>query len=190
MLFKASGAGFAGSVDEQHEGFAMWNSRVTPHAGAATGPKRGVVGELTKVICGQGTKFMTAMYHGISICTKRGNPANTFYGDPHNTDWDNPENEIDPNPCVANRRVFSHAWIDRARRFRTAGRKNSRKSWLNAARSDVGRFRFEIHSRGLQAARLSAYYYSRTATYAPPTSGTIWWWAATSKIRNRESEAT
>lgn len=23
-----------------------------------------------------------------------------------------------------------------------------------------------------------AYYYSRTATYAPPTSGTIWWWAA------------
>lgn len=34
-----------------------------------------------------------------------------------------------------------------------------------------------------------AYYYSRTATYAPPTSGTIWWWAATSKIRNRESVA-
>lgn len=49
---------------------------------------------------------------------------------------------------------FPHAWIDRARRFRTAGRKNSRKSWLNAARSDVGRFRVEIHSRGLQA-RLS-----------------------------------
>lgn len=71
------------------------------------GLKCGVVGELTKVICGQGTKFMTAMYHGISICTKRGNPANTFYGEPHNTDWDNPENEIDPNPCVANHRVFS-----------------------------------------------------------------------------------
>lgn len=35
-----------------------------------------------------------------------------------------------------------------------------------------------------------AYYYSRTATYAPPTSGTIWWWAATSNIRNRESVAT
>ena len=123
MLFKTSGAGFAGSVDKQHEGFAMWNSRINPHTGAATGPKRGVVGELTKVICGQGTKFMTAMYHGISICTKRGNPANTFYGEPHNTDWDNPENEIDPNPCVANHRVFSHAWIDRARRFRTADRK-------------------------------------------------------------------
>ena len=60
-----------------------------------------------KAIRGQGTKFMTAMYYGISICTKRGNPANTFYGEPHNTDWDNPENEIDPNPCVANHRVFS-----------------------------------------------------------------------------------
>lgn len=35
-----------------------------------------------------------------------------------------------------------------------------------------------------------AYYYSRTATYVSPTSGTIWWWAATSKIRNRESVAT
>ena len=190
MLFKASGAGFAGSVDEQHEGFEMWNSRVNPHTGAAMGSKRGVVGEFAKAIRGQGTKFITAMYHGISICTKRGNPANIFYEEPHNTDWDEPENEIDPNPCVANHRVFSHAWIDRARRFRTADRKNSRKSWLNAARSDVGRFRVEIHSRGLQAARLSAYYYSRTATYAPPTSGTIWWWAATSKIRNRESEAT
>ena len=154
MLFKASGAGFAGPVDEQHEGFAMWNSRVNPHTGAAMGLKCGVVGELTKAIRGQGTKFMTAMYHGISICTKRGNPANAFYGEPHNTDWDEPENEIDPNPCVANHRVFSHAWIDRARRLRTAGRKNSRKSWLNAARSDVGRFRFEIHSRWLQA-RLS-----------------------------------
>ncbi len=120
---------------------------------------------------------------------EEGNLANTFYGEPHNTDWDNPENEIDPNPCVANHRVFSHAWIDRARRFRTVGRKNSRKAWINTARSDVGRFRFEIHSRGLQA-RLSAYYYSRTATYAPPTSGTIWWWAARPKIRNRESEAT
>ena len=75
------------------------------------------------MIRGQGTKFMTAMYHGISICTKRGNPANAFYGELHNTDWDNPENEIDPNPCVANHRVFSHAWIDRARRFQTAGRK-------------------------------------------------------------------
>ena len=49
---------------------------------------------------------------------------------------------------------FPHAWIGRARRFRTAGRKNSRKSWINAARSDVGRFRVEIHSRRLQA-RLS-----------------------------------
>lgn len=27
------------------------------------GLKCGVVGELTKVICGQGMKFMTAMYH-------------------------------------------------------------------------------------------------------------------------------
>lgn len=77
-------------------------------------------------------------------------------------------------PVLPITKSFPHAWIDRARRFQTAGRKNSRKSWINAARSDVGRFRFEIHSRGLQA-RLSAYYYSRTATYAPPTSGTIWW---------------
>lgn len=66
------------------------------------GLKCGVVGEHTKAIRGQGTKFMTAMYHGISISTKRGNPANTFYGEPHNTGWDKPENEIDPNSCVAN----------------------------------------------------------------------------------------
>ena len=48
MLFKASGAGFAGSVDEQHEGFEMWNSRVNPHTGAAMGSKRGVIGEFAR----------------------------------------------------------------------------------------------------------------------------------------------
>ncbi len=48
MLFKASGAGFAGSVDEQHEGFEMQNSRVNPHTGAAMGLKCGVVGEFAR----------------------------------------------------------------------------------------------------------------------------------------------
>ena len=141
-----------------------------------------------KAIRGQGTKFMTAMYHGISICTKRGNPANTFYGEPHNTDWDNPENEIDPNPCVANHRVFSHAWIDRARRFRTADRKTQGSHgsilpglmWVD--------FGLKYIREGYKRA-FPAYYYSRTATYASPTSGTIWRWVATSKIRNRESVA-
>ena len=89
----------------------MWNSRVTPHTGAAMGLKCGVVGELTKVIRGTGHEVHDRHVPCRSLvflsALEEGNLANTFYGEPHNTDWDEPENKIDSNPCVANHRVFS-----------------------------------------------------------------------------------
>ena len=62
-LFKRSGARFAGPVGEHHDGFAMWDSKLTEWNAARMGPKRDVVGELAESIRKQGMRYMVAMHH-------------------------------------------------------------------------------------------------------------------------------
>jgi len=62
-LFQRSGARFAGPVAEHHDGFAMWDSALTPWNAAKMGPKRDVVGELAKSIKAKGMKFVAAFHH-------------------------------------------------------------------------------------------------------------------------------
>jgi alpha-L-fucosidase len=49
-LFQKAGAKFAGPVAEHHDGFSMWNSKLTTWDAFDKGPKRDVVGELEKAI--------------------------------------------------------------------------------------------------------------------------------------------
>ena len=62
-LFNRAGARFAGPVGEHHDGFAMWDSRLTEWNATRMGPKRDVVGELAAAIRKQGMRFMVAMHH-------------------------------------------------------------------------------------------------------------------------------
>ena len=62
-LFKKAGAQFAGPVGEHHDGFTMWDSRLTEWSAVKMGPKRDVVGELEKAIHKQGMRFMVALHH-------------------------------------------------------------------------------------------------------------------------------
>ena len=48
LLFKAAGAKFAGPVAEHHDGFAMWDSDVTPWNVMDMGPKRDIKAQTAK----------------------------------------------------------------------------------------------------------------------------------------------
>ncbi|NDW12839.1 alpha-L-fucosidase [Bacteroides sp. 214] len=62
-LFRESGARFAGTVAEHHDGFSMWDSKYTPFNAKNMGPKRDVIGELGKAIKARGMKFFTSLHH-------------------------------------------------------------------------------------------------------------------------------
>ncbi|MFC1600881.1 alpha-L-fucosidase [Candidatus Sumerlaeota bacterium] len=62
-LLKNAGARFAGPVAEHHDGFTMWDSKLTKWNAARMGPKRDVVGELEKAIRAQGLRFATTFHH-------------------------------------------------------------------------------------------------------------------------------
>ncbi|AWB66677.1 alpha-L-fucosidase [Saccharobesus litoralis] len=62
-LFAKSGAKFAGPVSEHADGFAMWDSEITPWNAKDMGPKRDVVGEMAKAIRDQDMKFIATFHH-------------------------------------------------------------------------------------------------------------------------------
>ncbi len=62
-LFVESGAKFVGPVAEHHDGFAMWDSKLTDWDAADMGPKRDIVGELAEAVRKRGLKFMTSFHH-------------------------------------------------------------------------------------------------------------------------------
>ena len=65
-LFVKSGARFAGPVAEHHDGFAMWDSQLTPFNAKQMGPHRDVVGELEKAIRKRGLKFFVSLHHELN----------------------------------------------------------------------------------------------------------------------------
>jgi alpha-L-fucosidase len=63
-LFKKAGARYVVPGAQHHENFAMWDSQVTPFNAMKMGPKRDVIGELSKAVRAQGMRFGVAN-HGI-----------------------------------------------------------------------------------------------------------------------------
>jgi alpha-L-fucosidase len=66
-LFQKAGARFAGPVAEHHDGFAMWDSDITPWNVMDKGPKRDITGALQKSITSRGMKFITAFHHAKNL---------------------------------------------------------------------------------------------------------------------------
>lgn len=74
-LFAKGGARFAGPVAEHHDGFAMWDSDVTPFNAKDMGPKRDIVGELADAIRKRGMKFFTSLHHELNYTNVKVKPG-------------------------------------------------------------------------------------------------------------------
>ena len=62
-LFQKAGARFAGPVAEHHDGFSMWDTKYSEWNAAKMGPKKDIVGLLSKAIKKRDMKFVTAFHH-------------------------------------------------------------------------------------------------------------------------------
>ncbi len=61
-LFKQSGAKLVVPVGEHHDGFAMWDSKLTKWDAKDKGPKRDIIGDLGKAVRAEGLKYAPS-YH-------------------------------------------------------------------------------------------------------------------------------
>ncbi|MCG8508093.1 MAG: alpha-L-fucosidase, partial [Rhodospirillales bacterium] len=71
-LFKQAGARYAGPVAEHHDGFALWDSSVTPWNAVDTGPERDLTGELEEAIRERGMRFVATFHHARNSTWKKG----------------------------------------------------------------------------------------------------------------------
>lgn len=74
-LFVKGGARFAGLVGEHHDGFAMWDSEITPFNAKDMGPKSDVVGELGKSIRKRGMKYFVSLHHELNYTNFKMDPS-------------------------------------------------------------------------------------------------------------------
>ena len=139
-LFKNSGAKFAGTVAEHHDGFSMWNSKINKFNSMNMGPKRDIVGELEKAIRDKGMKYMVALHHaenwrfyphwikGNDIL----NPEyRDLYGEPHDLDWEQSGKGLDGWDYAASWEDWD-CWHGQAKPS-----KNFLESWLNKSKEVV-----------------------------------------------------
>ena len=88
-LFVDAGARFAGPVAEHHDGFAMWDSEITPWNAKNMGPKRDILGELFKSLEKRGVKTIATFHHARNLQRN----AKEGYGEdkdshyPYNPEW-------------------------------------------------------------------------------------------------------
>lgn len=65
-LFVRAGAKYVGPVAEHHDGFAMWDSKLTDWDAADMGPNRDITGELAQAARKRGLKFLTSFHHAFN----------------------------------------------------------------------------------------------------------------------------
>lgn len=154
-LFKKSGAKFVIPCAEHHDGFAMWDSDITPWCAGKLGPKRDFIGELSVAIPKQGLVFGVSshrMEHHAFEFPAKGLKTDVF--DPRFKDFygppiDNPRLWTGPGASAE----FQEDWFRRCAEL--VDKYHPRMVWfdngVNAREYDPIKLKF------------AAYYYNRAA---------------------------
>ncbi|EWH10224.1 alpha-L-fucosidase [Catenovulum agarivorans DS-2] len=71
-LFARAGAKFAGPVAMHHDGYALWDSDITPWNVADIGPKRDITGELANALRQRDIKLITTFHHARNLQRYKG----------------------------------------------------------------------------------------------------------------------
>lgn len=80
-LFEKAGAKFVGPVAEHHDGFAMWDSALTPWNSADRGPRRDIMGEIAAAARGRGMKVVATFHHARNnLWQKKPGAPNSWSG--------------------------------------------------------------------------------------------------------------
>ena len=113
QLFKNAGAKYVVPVAEHHDGFAMWNSDITPWCAGKMGPKRDLTGELAAAVRKQGMIFgcSTHRMEHHTFAYPRAGLANDQF-DPRYAGFYGPPIPGDMNDGGASQ-VFQEDWLAR-----------------------------------------------------------------------------
>lgn len=72
QLFEDSGAKFAGPVAMHHDGYALWDSEITPWNSKEIGPKRDITGELFTALRKRNMKTIVTFHHARNLQRYKG----------------------------------------------------------------------------------------------------------------------
>jgi alpha-L-fucosidase len=173
-LFEKSGAKYVVPTAEHHDGFAMYDSKLTRWNSKNMGPHIDFIGELAKAVRKQGLKFGVSnhrmenwdfMYPMLNVKTDLFDPKNAdFYGPPQVPPvrkQAKPGEEVIEDQSVAPQsKAFLEEWLVRCQEL------------IDNYKPDIFWFDNGVNSRNLDSIKLrfAAYYYNRAAAWGKPVS--------------------
>ncbi len=167
-LFRKSGAKYIIPTAEHHDGFALWDSKLTRWDAKEMGPKRDLIGELAMAVRKKGLKFGVSnhrMEHWSFMYPKDPKNAGDLF-DPENADFYGP-----PQPLKPGEDHMSGAGAPQSKEFLEEWLARNQEL-IDNYQPDILWFDNGINDRGLDPIklRLAAYYYNRAAAWKKPVS--------------------
>ncbi len=167
-LFRKSGAKYIIPTAEHHDGFALWDSKLTRWDAKDMGPKRDLIGDLAKSVRAKGLKFGVSnhrMEHWSFMYPKDPKNAGDLF-DPAYADFYGPPQPLKPGDDhmsgagAPQSKEFLEEWLARNQEL------------IDKYHPDILWFDNGINDRGLDPVklRLAAYYYNRAAMWKKQVS--------------------
>lgn len=167
-LFKASGAKYIIPTAEHHDGFALWDSKLTKWDAMDMGPHRDLIGDLAKAARKQGLKFGVSNHRmeNWSFMYPKNPDVKTDLFDPAYADFYGPPQPLKPGEDhmsgkgAPQSKEFLEEWLARNQEL------------IDKYQPDILWFDNGINDRGLDPIklRLAAYYYNSAAKWKKQVS--------------------